>query len=156
MPAKKNEIIRKVKAFLKARDGSEALEMVYSACALCFIILTAMLIIGYALQTNQVSYAAKRTARYVEVGGTATQRELNIMLREMLPNADKLGATVSVENATWYGNSVYRKIQLRDGFTIKIKAYYEVPLAVPGADSAVKLRLPITVRVSGQSEVYWK
>ena len=42
------------------RDGSEAIEMVYNMVALVFLVMSAMLIIGYALQTNQVYYAEQR------------------------------------------------------------------------------------------------
>ena len=57
---------KRIKDFSSNCDGSEAVEMVYNMVALVFLVLSTLLIIGYALQMNQVSYAAQRIARAVE------------------------------------------------------------------------------------------
>lgn len=144
-----------LKRFAKDENGSEALEMVYSMFVLVVLILCSMLIIGYALQTNQVAYAAKRMARYIEVGGTATQTEMDTLTRELLPNASNIGAHATVENVNWF-NAARGQIQLRETFTVKVTAYYEVTLMNPGFMDAIGFKLPITVYVNGQSEIYWK
>lgn len=147
--------IKNIKHAIKNRSGSEALEMVYSTFALMLLILSTMMIIGYAIQVNQVSYAGKRVARYVEVAGQADQTDLDTLLKELLPNQSKLGATVTVTTDNWE-NVASRKIQLRENFTVHISASYPLMLANPGYGSSYTIKLPINVNVNGQSEVYWK
>lgn len=144
-----------VKRFTTDNSGSEAIEMVYSMFVLVVLILCSMLIIGYALQTNQVAYVAKRMARYIEVGGTATQTELNVLTQELLPNASEIGAHAKVVNVNWF-NSARGQIQLRDTFTVEVNAFYQVTLLNPGYIGPIGFRLPIRVTVNGQSEIYWK
>lgn len=145
--------LQNIRHAIQDRSGSEAIEMVYSTFALMILILATMMIIGYALQVNQVSYAAKRVARYIEVSGQANPTDLRVLLYELLPNADKIGAEVSVENADYVSGT---KIQLRNGFTVKVSAKYNVTLVNPGNGNGIKYSLPITAYVNGQSEVYWK
>lgn len=145
--------LKNIKCAIQDRSGSQAIEMVYATFALMMLILATMMIIGYALQVNQVSYAAKRVARYVEVSGQADPTDLRVLLYELLPNADEIGARVSVENADYVSGT---KIQLREGFTIKVTARYDVTLANPGNGNPIEYSFPITAYVNGQSEIYWK
>lgn len=145
--------LQNIKQAIQDKSGSQAIEMVYSTFALVLLILATMMIIGYALQVNQVSYAAKRVARYVEVSGQADPTDLKVLLYELLPNADKIGAKVSIENADYISGT---KIQLRGGFTVKVTANYDVTLADPGNGNPILYSLPITAYVNGQSEIYWK
>lgn len=144
-----------VKNFICNKSGSEALEMVYSTFLLLVLILTTMGIIGYALQVNQVSYAAKRIARYVEISGQADTADLRVLLYELLPNADKVEAKVSIENANYLPMSG-NKIQLREGFTVKVTANYYVNITSSAGGGGIRQAFPITVYVNGQSEIYWK
>jgi len=153
LKGKRLPTFQNIKHAIQDKSGSEAIEMVYSTFALMILILATMMIIGYALQVNQVSYAAKRVARYIEVSGQADPTDLKILLYELLPNADKIGAKVSVENADYVSGT---KIQLRGGFTVKVSAKYDVTLANPGNGNGIQYSLPITAYVNGQSEVYWK
>lgn len=56
-------------AWLRNTDGSASVEMLGSVAVVCVIIVNCMMILGYALQQNQVSYAAKRVARSIEISG---------------------------------------------------------------------------------------
>lgn len=150
--------IRNIKHAIENKSGSEALEMVYSTFALMMLILSTMLIIGYAIQVNQVSYVGKRVARYIEVSGQADQTDIDTLLKELLPNKTKLRATVSVTADNWK-NVASRKIQLRENFTVHISAAYPLTLANPGDGSVYRefeIGIPINVNINGQSEVYWK
>ena len=147
--------VKNIKHAIENKSGSEALEMVYSTFALMLLILSTMMILGYAIQVNQVSYAGKRVARYIEVAGQADQTDIDTLLKELLPNKTKLRATVSVTADNWE-NVASRKIQLRENFTVHLSASYPLTLANPGFGSSYTVRLPINVNVNGQSEVYWK
>ena len=146
---------KRIMKAIRDKSGSEALEMVYGCAALCALILSAMMILGYAMQTNNVAYAGKRIARYVEVSGQANQTDLDALLRELLPNASKIGAKVTIEDVS-YVNPAKRTIQLREKFTVHIKAKYPLTLANPGNFTPITFDLPINVYVNGQSEIYWK
>lgn len=138
------------------RDGSEAIEMVYNMVALVFLVLSTLLIIGYALQTNQVSYAAQRIARSIEVSGEAKQTEVDALLYKLLPNASDIDARASVTADNWVDVSE-ATIQLRDKFTVDVTANYHVTLINPGfGDAMDPWSIPIRVKVNGQSEIYWK
>lgn len=146
---------KRIMKAIRDKSGSEALEMVYGCAALCALILSAMMILGYAMQTNNVAYAGKRIARYIEVSGQANQTDLDALLRELLPNASKIGAKVTIEDVS-YVNPAKRTIQLREKFTVHIKAKYPLTLANPGNFTPITFDLPINVYVNGQSEIYWK
>lgn len=150
--------LKKIRRAIQNRDGSEAVEMVYSTAMLCGLLLSALLILTYAIQTNRVSYACKRIARYIEVSGQANQSDMDILLRELLPNADAINAQVRV-NSEWL-DPARRRIQLRDNFTVTVTAAYKIALVNPGNlerdNTHIIVPVPITVKVNGQSEIYWK
>lgn len=143
------------KKAVQDRNGSAVLEMVYGCAALCALILSTMMIIGYAMQTNSVAYAGKRIARYIEITGQANQTDLDVLLKELLPNASSVDAKVTIEDVN-YVNASQRTIQLREKFRVHVKAQYHVTLANPGNLDPIVFALPINVYVNGQSEIYWK
>lgn len=142
-----------LKKAIKDRNGSEVVEMVYSTFFLLCILLAALLILTYAIQVNQVSYAAKRLTRWVEVRGYYNQTELQTSLGEFLPNRDELGARVNVSaNFLNTGGA----IQLREPFTLTVRANYKITILNAGDGNPIQVTLPIKVVVKGQSEIYWK
>ena len=48
-----------------------------------------------------------------------------------------------------------RKIQLRDEFTVRLSASYPIQLMMLGS-RPIRLNLPIQLKLSGRSEVFWK
>ena len=143
-------------AWLRNTDGSASVEMLGSVAVVCVIIVNCMMILGYALQQNQVSYAAKRVARSIEISGYISEslEEENDMLKELLPNADELEAqvmddTISTVNVWARDSSAGRTrllLQLREmeqdtstytnpsDFTLHVQAFYTLPLAYFGAE----------------------
>ncbi len=160
------QIIKNAKAraagFLKDARGSETVEFVASAAICCFIIMTCLLILGYALQCDALTHSGKQIARAIEVTGTAREDQLSDLVYELIPNASKIGVSYTVTPLTkdgvpsnaWHSASG-RRIQLRDRFKLELRASYQVPVAATGSE-VVYLTLPIYVRVDGQSEIYWK
>lgn len=158
--ARKHGYVVKVLSWLRNTDGSASVEMVGTVAFICVVIINCMMILGYAIQQNQVSYAAKRLARSVEVSGYITESltEENQMLKRLLQNADEIQATVmpdTVNSVTVWGRDgsagVTRLlIQLREmeadvgrysnpsDFTIHVRAYYTLPLATFGATASSK------------------
>ena len=158
--AKKRGYAVKILSWLRNTDGSASVEMVGTVAFICVVIINCMMILGYAIQQNQVSYAAKRLARSVEVSGYITESltEENQMLKRLLQNADEIQATVmpdTVNSVSVWGRDgsagVTRLlIQLREteadvgrysnpsDFTIHVRAYYTLPLATFGATASGK------------------
>lgn len=156
--AKKRRYAVKILSWLRNTDGSASVEMVGTVAFICVVIINCMMILGYAIQQNQVSYAAKRLARSVEVSGYITESltEENQMLKRLLQNADEIQATVmpdTVNSVSVWGRDgsagVTRLlIQLREmeadvgrysnpsDFTIHVRAYYTLPLATFGATAS--------------------
>lgn len=156
--AKKRGYAVKFLSWLRNTDGSASVEMVGTVAFICVVIINCMMILGYAIQQNQVSYAAKRLARSVEVSGYITESltEENQMLKRLLQNADEIQATVmpdTVNSVSVWGRDgsagVTRLlIQLREmeadvgrysnpsDFTIHVRAYYTLPLATFGATAS--------------------
>lgn len=156
--AKKRGYAVKILSWLRNTDGSASVEMVGTVVFICVVIINCMMILGYAIQQNQVSYAAKRLARSVEVSGYITESltEENQMLKRLLQNADEIQATVmpdTVNSVSVWGRDgsagVTRLlIQLREmeadvgrysnpsDFTIHVRAYYTLPLATFGATAS--------------------
>lgn len=153
--------LKKLKKAIQNRNGSEVIEMVYAVAALCAMILTALLILGYALQANSLAYASKKLTRFVEVNGAANQTVLDTMLEEVLPNASNINARVRVTMApgyTWFDAST-KKIQLRNKFKVTVTANYYVKLINPGNFSEYNnngIPIPIRCQATGQSEIFWK
>ena len=149
----------RLKRWWKDCGGSATTETVGSVAIVCVLILNCMLLLGYAIQVNQVSYAAKRLARAVEISGYTTpdRSEERRMLYELLPNAAELEAEIAGIDQTTYDTrrledgrtvntiqlSTASRNYLTDGavgdsnpaqFTIRISAYYKVTLATVNAN----------------------
>ena len=156
----------KIREAIGNKKGSEVTEMVYSVAMLCILILSVLMILTYAIEVNAVTYAGKRIARMVEITGREDCVDdpdqnraynpggLNALLDELLENSTEINAVASITNVNYVDAT--RRIQLREPFTVQIRATYTIPLLNPGNGAPLELRLPITVKVNGQSEIYWK
>lgn len=151
-------IMRKFHSFVKNEKGSEAVEMVASTAFICIMLMSLMMILTYAIQLNQVSYAAKRIVRGIEISGTANPKELDDSLGTFIPNKDALKLKIKADAPDgWYGGT-NDKIQLRNHVVVTIEGSYPLLLANPGFGDNMLwvLDLPIRVAVSGQVERYWR
>ena len=154
--------MKKLKAriarFHKDTSGSEAVEMVYACVAMSLLVMCIIMILGYALQANALSYAAKRVAREVEVTGQANHESADRLMNSLLDNYREIGGTIDISpNSGSYLNASKKTIQLREKFTVTATGNYIIKIATPSfASNPLEMRLPITVKVIGQSEVYWK
>ena len=134
---------------LRSRKGSSAVEFIMTASMLIlsFAVLISALI--YVTQYYNASYICRRVARTIEVMGEYDERAVNALVNELGGGMDDL--SVQVEASYFRG----RKIQLRDEFTVKLRANFTIHILQFGRRS-VDLELPIKLRLSGRSEVFWK
>ncbi len=135
---------------LRSRKGSSAVEFIMTAAMLIltFAVLVSALI--YVTQYYNASYICRRVVRTIEVTGRYDVAAVNALADELGGRAmDDL--SIQVE-ASYLQN---RRIQLRDEFRVRLTANYTIRVLQFGR-SSVNVRLPITIRLSGRSEVYWK
>lgn len=135
---------------LRSRKGSSAVEFIMTAAMLIltFAVLISALI--YVTQYYNASYICRRVVRTIEVTGEYDEHAVNTLADELGGRAmDDLA--IQVEAHYFEGH----KIQLRDEFKVSLRANYTIPILQLGA-APVEVRLPITIRLSGRSEVFWK
>jgi len=140
----------KLCGYLRSKKGSSAVEFIMTAAMLILtfaVLISAMI---YVTQYYNASYIARRVVRTIEVTGEYDEQAVNALANELGGRAmDDLA--IQVETHYFQG----RKIQLRNEFRVTLRANYTIPILQFGA-RPVEVRLPITIRLSGRSEVYWK
>ena len=141
---------KRLYSYLRSKKGSSAVEFIMTAAMLIltFAVLISALI--YVTQYYNASYICRRVVRTIEVTGEYDERTVSTLANELGGRAmDNL--VIRVE-AHYVRN---HKIQLRDEFKVTLRANYTIRILQFGR-RAVEVRLPITIRLSGRSEVYWK
>lgn len=157
----------RLKSWARNTNGSETIELIYAVASLSAILIMAMLIFSYALQVNQVSYAAKRLTREIEVTGKYNHEEQVEMLKKLLGNFDDIDPTIQCSLTgdhsgsdsinSYAGSTGTTYIQMRDKFNVIIDAKYKVPVFAMGkGENVVHLSVPIHVYTDGQSEIWWR
>ena len=135
---------------LRSRKGSSAVEFIMTAAML--ILTFAMLISAmvYVTEYYTASYITRRVVRTIEVTGQYDEQQIDSLVSEL--GGDSLDDLSIQVDATYFKN---RCIQLRDEFRVTLKATYPVNILQFGANP-ITLQLPVQIRLSGRSEVYWK
>jgi len=139
-----------LKRILCRRDGSAAVEFIMTTAVLILIFAMLVSALVYITQYYHAAFITRRLVRSIEIAGEYDPAKVSQMVTE-------LGGTcfnsprVTVTANYWSG----RKIQLRSCFTVTLKASYRIVILRFGQADRY-LSLPITVKLQGMSEVYWK
>ncbi|NCC69100.1 MAG: DUF4320 family protein [Clostridia bacterium] len=104
----------------------------------------------YIMQYYNASYMCRRVVRSIEITGQYDEAETRNIVDRM-KSSDLEDINVQVD-AVYYSG---RKIQLRQPFSVTLTASYRITVLTLG-ENPVVITLPITVKVAGMSEVYWK
>jgi len=104
----------------------------------------------YIMQYYKASYVCRRVVRSIEISGLYDEAETRSLISS-LSNSDMEDINVQVDAVYYSGN----KIQLRQTFTVTLRGSYRIAILTLGG-SPVSLDLPIKVKATGMSEVYWK
>ena len=87
----------------------------------------------------------------VEVSGQADDATISLVTGDgSYINPDSI-----VFDTTWY-NASQKKIQLKTPFTVTITKQVLIPIIKPLGSEPIGIRINISARSSGISEVYWK
>ena len=146
-------MITKIKAFINDQDGSESIEMVYSTAVLISFILVALMVMTYIFALNNVRLATRRICRDIEVTGiVASQIELDNTFRSALSSSQYSGHDIDVTNLSGFNIAGYQ-VDFLDTFIVRGHCDFEIPLLNPGTFTGYTISLPITIQLSGLSEV---
>ena len=136
--------------YLRSKKGDSAVEFIMTAAllVLTFAMLISALI--YVTQYYNSSYICRRVVRTIETTGKYDEATV-------LALADDLGSN-ALNNLNFQVDATYfseHRIQLRDKFSVTLTAEYRINILQFGQKSFYA-NLPIKIRLSGRSEVYWK
>ena len=140
----------KLRGYLSDRNGNSAVEFIFTTAMLILIFAVLISALVYVTQFYSASYICRRVVRTIEVTGEYNEHEVQSL-------ADELGGAaledldISVAASYFRG----RKIQLRDEFTVQLRAVHRINIFMMGG-SPVSIDLPIEIKLSGRSEVFWK
>ena len=141
----------RIKALVHHKRGDAAVEIIPTAAMLILIFAVLVSAMIYVTQYYNASYICRRAVRTIEVQGEYNEQSIHALANELGGNnLSGLRITVTASYKTGH------KIQLRNEFTVKLEAYYPIKILMLGQDYPLELQLPIKIKLSGRSEVYWK
>ena len=140
----------KLRGYLSDRKGNSAVEFIFTTAMLILIFAVLISALVYVTQFYSASYICRRVVRTIEVTGEYNEHEVQSL-------ADELGGAALEELNISVAASYFRgrKIQLRDEFTVQLRAVHKINIFMMGG-SPVSIDLPIEIKLSGRSEVFWK
>jgi len=140
----------KVRKILRRKDGSSAVEFIFTSAVLILVFATLVSALVYVMQYYNAAFITRKVVRNIEVTGQYNAAEAYNIAYDMGGNSlDNVRIDVT---ASYFSG---RKIQLRNDFRVRFSAYYTIPVMRFGASTRY-VRLPIRVELQGMSEVFWK
>jgi len=142
--------VKKLRSLLKEKKGDEAVSFLLTTAMLIFIFATLISAMVYIMQYYDASYLCRRVVRSIEITGVYDETETRSLI-DQLAGSGLEDIDVQVDAAYFSG----QKIQLRQTFSVTLSATYGITILELGGTPVV-IDLPIKVKVSGMSEVFWK
>lgn len=139
-------------SLLRSKSGEMYYEIIIKTLIVVVFLLTVINLYNVFIRYQNINYLCKRVVRAVEIEGQvngnvdAVFNQVNSQLG--------LNASYQVVNVSYFDAS--RKIQLRDTFTVRVTASYNFEILNPLFAPPVVVSIPITVDITGLSEVFWK
>lgn len=143
-------VIKKLRSLLREKKGDEAVSFLMTTAMLVLIFAVLVSAMIYIMEYYNASYLCRRVVRSIEITGVYDETE-TMDLVSSLSGSGMEDIDVQVDAVYFSGN----KIQLRQTFRVTLTSSYKITILQLG-ESPVTVDLPIRVRVSGMSEVFWK
>ena len=143
-------VIKKLRSLLREKNGDEAVSFLMTTAMLVLIFAVLVSAMIYIMEYYNASYLCRRVVRSIEITGIYDETE-TMDLVSSLSGSGMEDIDVQVDAVYFSGN----KIQLRQTFSVTLTSSYKITILQLG-ESPVTVDLPIRVRVSGMSEVFWK
>jgi Flp pilus assembly protein TadG len=140
----------KLHGYLRSKKGDSAVEFIMTAAMLVLVFAMLISAMIYVTQYYSASYICRRVVRTIETTGEYDEATV-------LALADDLGGD-ALEDLNIQVDATYcsgTRIQLRDEFRVTLTAEYRITIMQFG-QQPIYVDLPIQIRLSGRSEVYWK
>lgn len=142
--------LKRLQCLLREKKGDEAVSFLMTTAMLVLIFAVLVSAMIYIMQYYNASYMCRRVVRSIEITGVYDEAETRSLISS-LSGSDMEDIQIQVD-AVYYSG---RKIQLRQTFSVILTGSYRITILTLGGNP-VTLDLPITVKVAGMSEVYWK
>lgn len=135
---------------LRQKKGDEAVSFLMTTAMLVLIFAVLVSALIYIMQYYNASFICRRVVRSIEISGLYDETEAKNIVSTMA-GSGMTNTDIQVDAVYFRGN----KIQLRQTFSVTLTASYKISIFTLGNNST-EVSLPITVKVAGMSEVYWK
>jgi len=142
--------LKRLRSLLREKKGDEAVAFLMTTAMLVLIFAVLVSAIIYIMHYYNASYVCRRVVRSIEISGLYDETETRSLISS-LSNSDMEDINVQVDAVYYSGN----KIQLRQTFNVTLRGSYRITILTLGGNP-IALDLPIIVKVTGMSEVYWK
>jgi len=143
-------VVNKIKGLLRQKKGDEAVSFLFTTALLVFVFVTLISAMIYIMHYYDASYICRRVVRSIEITGVYDETETRNIVDDMAGSGFE---DIDVEVDAVYFSG--RKIQLRQTFSVTLTASYKITILEFGGNP-ITVDLPIRVKVTGMSEVYWK
>ena len=142
---------QRIRARLRQKNGDAAVDLIMTVAMLILIFAVLVTALIYITEYYTASYICRRVVRTIEISGEYKEREINDLVKSLSGNnLERISITVT---APYQRGS--KRIQLRDEFTVRFSAQYPIQILMLGS-RPIQLDLPIQLKLSGRSEVFWK
>lgn len=143
-------VMERLRALRRDCQGSESIEFLISTGALILIFVTLLMTFTYISTYQTATYVCRRVVRAIETSGEYDEAAIH-EFTDRLHGSALDGMTITVDASYVSG----RHIQLKDEFVVALNASYTIPILQLGAEP-IEVELPIHIKMTGMSEVYWK
>ncbi len=144
--------LRSSASLLRSKSGEMYYELIVKTLIVVVFLLTVINLYNVFIRYQNVNYVAKRVARAIEIEGQVNSSVTSLF--NSLNSELGLNASYRVVNTSYFDAS--RKIQLRDTFTVEVRASFDFQILSPMFAPPVVINIPLQSNITGMSEVYWK
>ena len=139
------------KQFIRDRTGEGYVDIAIAILIIFAVIASIFSIFSLYTTHQSLSATARQLAHVVEVTGQADDATLALVTGDAsYVNPDSIAF-----DTVWF-NVSSKKIQLKTPFTVTITKQVLIPIIKPLGSDPIGVRINISAKASGISEVYWK
>lgn len=155
-------------AKVREKKGSLLWELLIVLAMLFAFLYSAMMFVGAFIQFETLSYASKTVARQIEITGRYDDYTVQSNIDALLNNGNLHDIQYEISVGTVPADTdpmlaaslaTQSKLQLRQSFTIRITAIYDLHLVGSANNSLLAswvIQVPMSYEVTGMSEVFWR
>lgn len=140
-----------VKKLFADRHGSSYFDLMVKTLVVITLMLTVISFLSVFTTYLNLNFICRRVVRVVELEGQVSDRADDIFYRLKLQTG--ISPEMDVEDVEYCED---QKIQLRDTFTVAMTYKYPFTIFTPSFAPPVEIQIPMTVKITGMSEHYWK